>query len=160
MGVPRFLQFEGYETRDYQTSTRDKAVYVDLVARPDKPYACCRCGHLLEGHRGSHRLRLRDMPLRGFDTIVRLWRRKGYCAKCKKVRSEAVAFLAKESPHFTQDYAWWLGTMCEFAPVSRVAEMVAEGNMTVRRIDLKRMQRMLKHYKIPDVNGTSLRNSI
>lgn len=151
MFVPRFLQFEGYETRDYQTSTRDHTVSIDLVARPDKPFVCYRCGGGLEGERGRHRLILRDLPLRGFQTFVRLWRRKGYCHGCKKTRSEQVPFLAKESPHFTQDYAWWLGTMCEFAPVSRVAEMVSEGNMTVRRIDLKRMQRMLKHYKIPDV---------
>jgi hypothetical protein len=41
--------------------------------------------------------------------------------------------------------------MCEFAPVSRVAEMVSEGNMTVRRIDFKRMKRMLRHYNIPEV---------
>ncbi len=94
---------------------------------------------------------MKDLPLRGFQTIVKLWRRKGKCPKCNKFRSEKIDFLAKESPHFTQDYAWWLGTMCEFAPVSRVAEMVSEGNMTVRRIDLKRMQRMLKHYKIPEV---------
>lgn len=151
MFVPRFLQFEGYETRDFQTSTRDQVVYVDLTARDDKPFVCYRCGSQLDGERGRHRLVLRDLPLRGFQTLVRLWRRKGYCPTCKKARSERVAFLAKESPHFTQDYAWWLGTMCEFAPVSRVAEMVSEGNMTVRRIDLKRMQRMLKHYKIPDV---------
>ena len=151
MFVPRFLQFEGYETRDYQTSTRDQVVYVDLIARDDKPFDCHRCGSSLEGERGRHRLLLRDLPLRGFQTLVRLWRRKGHCPNCKKARSERLAFLAKESPHFTQDYAWWLGTMCEFAPVSRVAEMVSEGNMTVRRIDLKRMQRMLKHYKIPDV---------
>lgn len=151
MFVPRFLQFQGYETRDFQTSTRDQTVYVDLVARVDKPYCCYRCGSDLVGERGHHRLCLRDLPLRGFQTIVRLWRRKGFCPTCKKVRSEAIAFLSKESPHFTQDYAWWLGTMCEFSPVSRVAELVSEGNMTVRRIDLKRMQRMLKHYKIPDV---------
>jgi len=149
--IPRFLQFEGYKTYDHQTSTRDNVVYVDITPREDKAYVCCRCGGGLEGERGRHRLILRDLPLRGFQTLVRLWRRKGYCKQCKKVRSEKIAFLSKESPHFTQDYAWWLGTMCEFAPVSRVAEMVGEGNMTVRRIDLKRMQRMLKHYKMPDV---------
>lgn len=149
--VPRFLCFEGYETVDVQTSTRDNTVYIRLSPKPDKAFTCCRCGTPLTASRGTHRLALRDLPLRGFSTLVKLWRRKGDCPKCKKARSEVIPFLAKESPHFTQDYAWWLGTMCEFAPVSRVAEMVSEGNMTVRRIDLKRMQRMLRHYKIPDV---------
>jgi len=151
MFIPRFLQFEGYETRDFQTSMRDQVVYVELAVRNDKPYVCRCCGTELEGVKSRHRLTLRDLPLRGFQTLVKLWRRKGHCAKCKKVRAENIPFLSKESPHFTQDYSWWLGTMCEFAPVSRVAEMVKEGNMTVRRIDLKRMQRMLKHYKIPEV---------
>src|SRR5881394_3353684 len=87
MGVPRFLRFEGYETKDYQTSTRDHTVYVYLEPRRDKPCICRRCQTPLEGSRGQHRLALRDLPLRGFTTIVKLWRRKGYCPKCAKVRS-------------------------------------------------------------------------
>jgi transposase len=98
-----------------------------------------------------HPLTLKDLPLRGFETILKLWRRKGWCDRCGKTRSEYISFLSEESPHFTKDYTWWLGTMCEFAPVSRVAELVSEQNMTVRRIDLKRMQTMLKKYKIPEV---------
>jgi len=52
---------------------------------------------------------------------------------------------------FAQIRIRFLGTMCEFSPVSRVAELAKEQNMTVRRIDLKRMRRMLGKYKIPDV---------
>lgn len=149
--MPRFLQFEGYETVDCQTSVRDQVVYIKLKAREDKDFCCHRCGGSLEGDHGSHALELKDLPLRGFKTLVRVRRRKGFCGLCGKVRSEKISFISKESPHFTQDYAWWIGTMCEFAPVSRVSELVDDGNMTVRRIDLKRMQRMLKHYRIPEL---------
>jgi transposase len=151
MSMPRFLQFEGYETYDYQTTTRDQKVFVYLKPRKDKAVCCRICRSSLEKLTSKHPLTLKDLPLRGFDTIVKLWRRKGWCPKCNKTRSEYIPFLAKESPHFTQDYAWWLGTMCEFSPVSRVAELANEQNMTVRRIDLKRMRRMLSKYKIPDV---------
>jgi transposase len=151
MGIPRFLQFEGYEITDVQTTTRDHKVFVHLKPRHDKHVCCRRCQKPLSKLTSKHPLTLKDLPLRGFETILKLWRRKGWCDQCKKTRSEHIAFLSKESPHFTQDYTWWLGTMCEFSPVSRVAEMVKEQNMTVRRIDLKRMQQMLKKYKIPDV---------
>lgn len=151
MGIPRFLQFEGYETTDVQTTTRDQRVFVYLSARADKRVLCRKCKTPLGKLTSKHPLSLKELPLRGFETIVKLWRRKGFCSTCKKTRSEHIAFLSKESPHFTQDYTWWLGTMCEFSPVSRVAEMMREQNMTVRRIDLRRMQQMLKKYKIPEV---------
>ena len=151
MFVPRFLRFAGYKTVDYRTSVRDNSVVVYLEPEKDKPFSCHRCGTELTVLRGSHPLILKDLPLRGFTTHLKLRRRKGHCPRCKKARSESIAFLAKESPHVTQEYSWWLGQMCEFSPVSRIAEMTGEGNMFVRRIDLKRMQRMLKHYKLPPV---------
>lgn len=151
MNIPRFLQFEGYETTDFQTTTRDRKVFVYLSPRADRKVCCRRCRSPLARLTSRHPLSLKDLPLRGFETIVKLWRRKGWCERCQKTRSEYIPFLADESPHFTKDYTWWLGTMCEFAPVSRVAELVKEQNMTVRRIDLRRMQRMLRNYKIPAV---------
>lgn len=151
MSVPRFLRFDGYETIDWQTSVRDSAVYVRLEPRVDKPVECRICRTPLERLESRHRLRLKDLPLRGFDTWLLLWRRKGHCARCRKIRSEHIPFLAKESPHYTSDYTWHIGAACEFAPVSRVAELMGEGNMSVRRIDFRRMREMLKRYKIPEV---------
>lgn len=151
MFVPRFLQFEGYETLDFQTTVRDNKVFVKLKPLADKPMDCHRCRRPLGREVSRHRLELKDLPLRGFDTVVRLFRRKGRCEFCNKIRSERVSFLAEETPHYTQDYAWYVGHMCEFAPVSRVADFNGDDNMTVRRIDFERMRRMLKGYKIPRV---------
>lgn len=151
MFVPRFLRFEGYKTLDYQTTIRDQKVFVKLEAEDDRPMHCHRCGGLLGSVVSKHRIELKDLPLRGFDTVLRLFRRKGYCQICDKIRSEKIPFMAKESPHYSQEYAWYIGQMCEFAPVSRVADFNDEDNMTVRRIDLERMRRMLKQYRIPVV---------
>ena len=151
MFVPRFLRFEGYKTLDFQVTIRDQKVFVKLEAEDSRRMQCHRCDGLLDGVISKHRIELKDLPLRGFDTVLRLFRRKGYCKNCDKIRSEKIPFMAKESPHYSQEYAWYIGQMCEFAPVSRVADFNDEDNMTVRRIDLERMRRMLKQYRIPNV---------
>ena len=46
--------------------------------------------------------------------------------------------------------------MCEIAAESRVAELIKENKMTVMRVDHARLRRMLKHYKIPDVEWISV----
>src|SRR5690606_15962952 len=52
--------------------------------------------------------------------------------------------------------AWWLGRLCEIAPVSRVAEMFFRDETTLWRLDLARMKRMLAHYKIPKATAISV----
>jgi len=46
--------------------------------------------------------------------------------------------------------------MCEFSPVSRAAEFSGVGKMSAWRVDFKRMQIMLKYYKIPKVTHISV----
>ena len=151
MMVPHFFKFAGYETVDIQTSIKKQTCEIHLKRRADKPMNCHRCGCFLERSRGRHRIRLETLSVMGYRCFINLWREKAHCSKCKKARSEHIEFMAKETPHLTQDYAWLIGRMCEMAAVSRVAEFVGQDNMTVRRVDLERMMRMLKHYKIPEV---------
>ena len=101
-------------------------------------------------------MKLEAMPIMGFRTYVFFWRHKGHCPKCRKARAEAVDFLAKETPHLTQDYAWWIGRICEIAPVSRVGELVNQDETTTWRIDYRRMERMLAYYTIPEVTEISV----
>jgi len=56
----------------------------------------------------------------------------------------------------TQEYAWWLGRMWEIAAVSRVAELVGMGGKGLWLLDLRRMQRMLQYYRIPEVKRISV----
>ena len=85
-----------------------------------------------------------------------LKRQKHHCSSCKKIRSEEIEFLSKESPHVTEEFSWWLGRLCEIAPVSRVADLTSNSAMTLWRADFKRMQRMFQHYKIPPIRHISV----
>ena len=80
------------------------------------------------------------MPILGLRLFVHLWRCKGECRKCKKVRAERISFIAEESPHLTHDFAFWIGRLCEIATVSRVAELLNQDETTTWRMDLARMQ--------------------
>ena len=87
---------------------------------------------------------------------MHLWRCKGECRKCKKVRAERISFIAEESPHLTHDFAFWIGRLCEIATVSRVAELLNQDETTTWRMDLARMQAMLQRYKIPKLTRISV----
>lgn len=152
----RLFQFKGFLARDVSISLRDNTVVIDLNAKPTKSFNCHRCRTPLGRLRGQHRMKIKELSVMGMRCWVSFWRRKGECTKCKKARSEHISFLAKESPHMSQRYAWWIGAMCEIAPESRVAELVAENKMTVMRVDIARLKRMLKHYKIPRVEWISV----
>ena len=117
---------------------------------------CCRCDLPMTQYRGRHRISLKELSVMSFKTEVRFWRQKGWCEGCKKTRSDKVDFMSYETPHYTQSYAEWLGTMCEFSPVSRVAKFNEVPASTLRRIDHKRMRQMLKTYRIPDVTHISV----
>lgn len=151
--IPRFLKncFEGYEVCDFKEFLTDGKIEIHLKRTESKPWKCHRCGEELGVERGKYPVRLEAMPLMGFRFFVHLWRYKGHCAKCKKARAEKIDFIAEESPHLTQDYAWWIGRICEIAAVSRAAEFTNQDETTTWRIDFRRMMRMLKYYKIPKV---------
>ena len=153
--LPRFAKAyaedSNFEVVDWKEYLLDGRIEIHLQRTPEKPWECHRCGHDLGAHRGKHRIRLEGMPIMGIRVWLYLWREKGECPHCKKVRSERVKLIADETPHLTQDYAWWLGRLCEIASVSRVAELVNLDETTTWRLDLARMQRMLINYKIPTV---------
>jgi transposase len=154
--IPRFCHFDGYETIDVKEYLKAGRIEIHLERQPDKPFNCFRCGGVLEENRGRYRQRLFGMPIFGYRSVIVFWRKTGYCPSCKHSRSENVSFIAKETPHFTQDYAWWLGRMCEIAPVSRVAEFTGLNGKRLWTIDFRRMQRMAAHYKIPKVRRISV----
>ena len=117
-----------------------------------EPKHCFRCGHQLNKAKiGESRLKIRTMDIHGFTTYLILKRHKHHCSNCKKVRSEALSFVSEETPHVTEEYAWWLGRLCEIAPISNAAEFTGNNPMTMWRFDFNRMKRMFQHYKIPKV---------
>jgi transposase len=158
MSVPRFFRnaFPGFEVLDVKEWLSEGRIEIYLQSLQDKPSVCRICREALEGGRGKHRMRLEGMPVMGLRLYVCFWRDKGHCSRCQKARSEWVEFVAEETPHLTQEYAWWLGRVCEIASISRVAELMGQDETTTWRVDLRRMQRMLKSYRIPELRAISV----
>lgn len=157
MTIPRFArQYDGYQTADFKEYVAEGRIEIHLIRREDKPWSCSRCGNPLSAERGRYRLRLETLPVLGLRCFVYLWRHKGDCRHCRKARAEVVPFVAKETPHLTDEYAFWIGRLCEIAAVSRVAELTGQDEMTTWRVDLRRMKRMLAHYRIPEVTAISV----
>lgn len=156
MKIPRFLQFEGYETLDFKEFLSQGYIEVPLEAKADRRRLCSRCEEELTVERGRYPVKLRGLAVLQFRLIVKLWRYKGYCPNCKKSRTEKVDFIAKESPHLTQDFADFIGNVCEIAPVSRVAEMFGLNELTTWRIDFRRLKKLLSKYPIPKVTAISV----
>lgn len=156
MFIPRFLRFDGYETIDIQEKLTAGTIDIHLERHPSKPFVCYKCTTPLLSKKGQYRLRLREVPIMDYATTIVFWRWQGHCPTCRKTRSEKVDFVAKETPHLTKDFAWWIGRLCEFSPVSNAAGFSNVGKMTTWRVDLKRMQIMLRYYKIPKVEAISV----
>ena len=158
MSIPRFLKnaFKGYEVLDVKEYLNDARVEIHLGRKEEKGWRCHRCGSELAAERGKYRSTLEGMPIMGLRVWIYFWRHKGECKSCKKVRAERVEFIAEETPHLTQDFAWWIGRMCEIAATSRVAELLEQDETTTWRLDFARMKRMLARYKIPKVTKISV----
>lgn len=158
MRLPRFLtklipNFKIIDLKEWL----NKGI-IEVYLRPDENHKrCChRCGHELHGITSSYKIRVQSMPIFQYKTFLCLKRAKGHCSRCKKIRSEDLDFLCPETPHFTRDYAWWLGRFCEVTAVSQVGKRTGHDGMTMWRLDFNRMKRMFQHYKIPRVRRISV----
>ena len=128
--------------------------FIDIYLKNDcdSPKNCFRCKHILNSAKvGESRMRIRTMDIHGLKTYFIFKRHKHHCPQCKKIRSEEISFISEETPHVTEEYAWWLGRLCEITPVSNAAEFTGNDKMTMWRFDFNRMKRMFQHYKIPKV---------
>lgn len=159
MSIPRFLKssFPNFEIIDLKEWLQEGRIEVFLESNNEGNRTCNRCGTVLQcQNQGKYRVRLEGMPILGLRHFIHFWRSRGYCSSCKKIRAERIDWIAQETPHLTQEYAWWLGRLCEIAPVSRVAEMFSRDETTLWRLDLSRMKRMMSFYKIPEVTAISV----
>jgi len=160
MSLPRFFSsaFKGFEVVDVKERLAEGRIDLHLRGREDRLWHCHRCGSPLAPAKagGKYAVRIESMPIMGFRVFVFFWRERGHCARCGKVRAERIEWIAEETPHLSQDYAWWLGRLCEIAAVSRVAEMFERDETSLWRLDLARMRRMLSRYKIPESTAISV----
>lgn len=155
MYIPRSFRIDGYEVLQIDESIERNFIHVHLRRKHDKPFRCRKCGTQLLSKKGEYELKAQDMPVRGMKLVFIFKRWKGHCPRCHRIRSEHCEFLSDHSPHFTQDYFWWLGRLCEIAPVSRAASLMQHDDSTLWRMDLKRMQLMLEDYQLPHIKRIS-----
>ena len=154
MRLPRFISkiTPGFEVIDLKEWISKGYIEIYLKNKEETPRICCRCSNKLNTAKvGEHKVKVRTLDIHKFKTYLILKRQKHYCSNCKKVRSEAFDFISKESPHVTEEYAWWLGRLCEISPISNAAKFTGNDPMTMWRFDFKRMKKMFQHYKIPKV---------
>lgn len=142
--------FEVIDIKDYFKKETIE-VYLKKSNNPEVFPICSRCKNFLESYNSSYPVRIQTMPILNFKTYLCFKRHKYYCPHCKKVRVEDLEFISPETPHLTQEYAWWLARMCEMASVKKVAEFTGHDNMTLWRLDFARLKRMFQYYKIPKV---------
>ena len=149
--IPQFIKkrFQGYEILDFKQWITEGRVEIILVPKDSRVMQCFRCGSELGTARSKHLMQLEDLPIMNLKSIIKVWRYKGHCSKCNKQRSEVIDFVCPESPHLTSEYGWWLGKLCEIAPISNAAHISDKDDVTLWRHDFARMKRMLQFYKIP-----------
>lgn len=156
MMLPRFFRFENYKVIDVKEFLTDARIDIFLERDFDIEPLCHRCRGRMGCRRGCHSMKIETLPILGMRTFLHFLRYKYECLDCKKARSEWVPFLAEETPHLSLEYAWWIGKLCEIAAVSRVAELIGHNGMTIWRVDLHRMVRLLSTYQIPKVRRISV----
>lgn len=158
MRLPRFIKkiIPGFEVIDLKEWISKG--YIEIyIRRTDDIRHCCRCNSKLEKAKvGDHKLKIRTMDIMGLKAYLIVKRQKHHCKTCKKIRSEELDFISKETPHLTKEYSWWLGRMCEISAVSRVGEFNDIDKTTMWRLDFARLKRMFQHYKIPPVKKISV----
>lgn len=159
MRLPRFIAkyIPGFKVKDLKEWLSKGLVEIYLEHEYEGCESTChRCDHKLERITGRYLQRLQTMPIFNLKTYLIVKRRKGFCPNCNKIRSEYLDFVSPETPHLTQEYAWWLGRMCEISAVSRVGDLVGLDHMTMYRLDFARLKRMLQKYKIPPLKRISV----
>ena len=155
MSLRRFYKkiTPGFTVIDTKEWIGKNIIEIFLKNDSSKTKQCSRCGYQLNSAKiGEHRVRVRTMDIHGFKTFFILKKHKHHCSNCNKVRSEAISFISEETPHVTEEYAWWLGRLCEITPISNAADFTGNDKMTTWRFDFNRMKRMFQNYKIPKVS--------
>lgn len=159
MRLPRFIKkiIPNFEVIDLKEWLSKGFIEIYIQKSTIETPRCHRCLNSMENACvGKHRVRVRTMDILGLKSYLILWRHKHYCSNCKKVRSEHFDFVSQESPHLTEEYAWWLGRLTEISTVKQSAKLVGMDPLTLWRMDFKRLRRLFQTYKIPKVSRISV----
>ena len=155
LNLAELNSFVGYEIEeDFKGS--DGRIKIYLRRNNDLPILCNCCGHEIPKVRSRYLSRVKHLPIFEHKTELIFRRLKGFCEHCKKYRSEQVPFLSKQSPHLSNQYAYWLSRLCEITTIKEAAEFCGVDDATLWRVDFKTLKARFSEYKIPDVRRISV----
>ena len=91
--ITKIIKFEGFKATNYYFIT-DNELLIELENKASSE-PCPYCHKTTEKVHQSHRYRVRDIPLSGWDVFLRVNRRQFRCKKCDKVFSEELSIVKK-----------------------------------------------------------------
>lgn len=155
LNLAELNSFVGYKIKeDFKGS--DGRIKIYLERKDDFPILCSKCGNEIEKARSSYLSKIKHLPIFNYGTDLIFKRLKGFCASCKKYRSEQVGFLSRKSPHLSSQYAYWLSRLCEITTIKEAAEFCEVDDATLWRVDFKTLKDRMSRYSIPDVRRISV----
>jgi len=151
-----FRSFQGFNVKDIKEWQSKQVMEIELESKSDREHHCSRCGSKLGAQNGRYWLKCRHLKVMGWLVVVSFWREKRHCPKCKKVRSEAIDFICPDSPHVTQEMAFWINRLTEVTSVMAVSRLESLDKMTCYKVDKYILRRLLQGYEIPKVTHISV----
>lgn len=152
MYIPHvFRQFQGFSLKDIKDFRKEKRMELHLERLDDTVSLCRRCGEALGSKHSWYFIKSRHLKCMGWrvDVITPVEKRR--CIKCKKIRAELIPFLCPETPHITQEMAWWIHQFTEVSAVLSVSRLESIDKNTCYRVDKGILKKLLQGFEIPKV---------
>lgn len=148
--VPACMRdFQGFSLRDIKDRVKDRRIEIYLDQGSSNTRECHKCRSELSTYHDAHSIKAKHLRMCGWTVEVHFSREKGYCPKCKKVRSQHISWLSPASPHVTLDLAWWLTRLSEITSVLATSKLESIDKNTCYKVDKDILRRLLQGYKIP-----------
>ena len=157
MNIPLiFNTFPGFKPIDFKDYPSEGFAILRLEGRPERQRFCFRCGGELGELKRTYCLKLQHLRVMGLQVEVHLERECRHCPGCKKVRAEHLSFECEDSPHVTEDLAWYISRLTEATAVMAVSRLESIDKNLCYRIDKRILRRLLQGYQIPKVTRISV----
>lgn len=99
-------------------------------------YVCGQCGQCHWTYHDRYRIHPQDLPMRGINVYLHVWRYRVYCSCCDRVVAEHLPHI-RDGAHMTIRLEEALHAECAETPVDAVARRYGLAWATVRDVDLR-----------------------
>ena len=146
--------WEGYSIGSVERVEATKSqpieqVRIELVALPAHPLVCSGCGEVGHPLHDTAVRWVRDLPILGAQTHLKLHRRRVACPTCGP-KLEALVWLGRYA-RVTQRLAESVARLCSILPIKHVAQFYGLDRKTVKTIDKRFLESKLGPVDLTDV---------